>query len=145
LAIKVRNLNRRRGISAPFIAKIARRALALAGERDKALDIAFLDDASMRRYNMKYAHSRRATDVLSFDLGECGQILISTDAARRNSAVFGTSLAEEIALYVVHGILHLCGYDDTTRAARARMSGKESAILKRLCARPGFSKVLTRR
>lgn len=141
-SIVVRNSNKRFKLNERYIKKIAAEVLAMLKKpRDTKLDIVFLSDPAIRPFNKRYKHRDRPTDVLSFDLGPCGQILISSDTALRNSRIFNTSFEEEIVLYVVHGILHLSGYDDGTRPEKKRMSGKESRILKRLCQK-NFSKVL---
>lgn len=141
--IKVKNLNKKHRISEKFVEKIAKDILKFLGKkRVTILDIVFLSDTAIRPLNRRYRYSDRATDVLSFDLGNCGQILISSDTALRNSRIFKTSFEEEIVLYVIHGILHLSGYVDETGPEKNRMSKKENLILKKLC-RERFSKVLT--
>ncbi len=144
--VRVKNLNKRHRINERFIQKIAENILDIFKKRRSIeLDIVFLNDNSIRYFNKRYKHKDRATDVLSFDLGPCGQILISSDTALRNSAIFDTSFEEEIILYVIHGILHLFGYNDETTAQKNRMSEKENRILKKLCVKLNFSKVSTRR
>ena len=144
--VRVRNLNKKYRLSESFIQRIARDMLvALKAGRVIDLDVVFLSNGAIRSFNKRYKHADRATDVLSFDLGPCAQILISSDAASKNSKIFDTRFEEEIVLYVIHGILHLHGYDDGTKAEKNRMSKREDRILKGLCGRLKFSKVLTRR
>jgi probable rRNA maturation factor len=140
--IEVRNLNKNHRINKKFIAKIAGEVIRILNrEKFSELSIVFLSDPAIKPINKKYRQRDRATDVLSFDLGKYGQVLISSDTALKNSRLFNTSFEEEIALYVIHGILHLSGYDDETKTGKDRMSKKEESILKRLC-RKRFSKVL---
>ena len=140
--IEVRNLNKNHRINKKFIAKIAGEVIRILNrEKFSELSIVFLSDPAIKPINKKYRQRYRATDVLSFDLGKYGQVLISSDTALKNSRLFNTSFEEEIVLYVIHGILHLSGYDDETKAGKDRMSKKEEGILKRLC-RKRFSKVL---
>ncbi|MDP3791993.1 MAG: rRNA maturation RNase YbeY [Candidatus Omnitrophota bacterium] len=144
--VVVKNANKKFSLNEPLIKRIGVEILEILGKpRDTKLDIVFLSDKAIKPVNKKYKHSDRATDVLSFDLGECGQILISSDTALKNSKVFGTLFEEEIILYVIHGILHLFGYDDETAREKKKMSAKENRILKILCAKSSFSKVLTPR
>jgi probable rRNA maturation factor len=141
-SIVVKNINKKFGLNELLIKKIVAEVLKILKKPvDTKLDIVFLSDKAIRPINKKYKHSNRATDVLSFDLGSCGQILISSDAALKNSRIFKTSFEKEIILYVVHSILHLFGYDDETRLEKKRMEALENNILKRLCQK-NFSKVL---
>jgi len=91
----------------------------------------------MKILNQKYLKYNFSTDVLAFDLREQkgslrtlgGEIIISTDTAKRNSKIYGTTLKKEIVLYVIHGILHLVGYDDHEARDIRRMREKEQEIL----------------
>lgn len=144
-SIAVSNLNKKRGINERFIGELARGILKILKKRGTDLEIIFLSDAAIRSYNKRYKHRSGATDVLSFDLGSCGQVLISSDMALRNSRIFNTPFEKELVLYLIHGILHLCGYDDEKPKARSRMFRKQDSILEKLCAKARLSKVLTRR
>ena len=144
-SIAVSNLNKKHRINERFVGEIARGILRALKKHNTELEIIFLSDAAIKPVNEKYKHSNRATDVLSFDLGSCGQILISSDMALRNSRVFNTPLEKELVLYVVHGILHLFGYDDEKPKDRSRMFRKQDSIMEMLCAKVSLSKVLTRR
>lgn len=70
--------------------------------------------------------ARRKLNVLR------GDIIISTDAAGKNAGVYGTSVARELALYMIHGVLHLLGYDDHGPADIQRMRRKEEELLEYL-------------
>ena len=144
-SIAVSNLNKKRGINEKFVGEIARRILKVLKKDNTELEIIFLSNMAIKPVNEKYKHSNCATDVLSFDLGSCGQILISSDMALRNSRAFNTPLEKELVLYVIHGILHLFGYDDEKPKARSRMLKVQDSILEMLCAKVSLSKVLTRR
>ena len=143
--IAVSNLNKKYGINERFAGKIARDILKIINKEDAVLEIIFLSNDAIRPINKRYKGRDRATDVLSFDLDSCGQLLISSDMAMRNSRIYNTPFEKELALYVIHGILHLFGYDDDTPKARTRMSKKQDSILEILCAKASLSKVLTRR
>lgn len=115
------------------------------------LELIFLDDKSIRKFNRKYKFEDRATDVLSFkidrkDFGQkafLGEIMISLDTALENSKLYGTGFADEIVLYIIHGVLHLFGYDDGTAVDSRRMDRKQNRILDKLCSCKNLSKVLT--
>ena len=114
------------------------------------LEIVFTDDKAIKKFNKKYASSARATDVLSFAIDQrefgrkkfLGEIIISLDTALRNSKIYGADFAEEIVLYIIHGILHLFGYDDGNARDSRKMAGKQKRILDKLCACRNLSKVL---
>lgn len=89
---------------------------ALAGQRPPStLNIVIKDDAYLRALNMEYFHKKRATNVISFDLGDVWEIYVSRDRARD---------AEELDYYIMHGLLHLAGYDHQTRRDRMEMHDK---------------------
>jgi probable rRNA maturation factor len=142
-SVVVKNLNKKFRINEKFIKKIAADILSIF-KKKKGLEIVFLGDKEIKPINRKYKRRNVPTDVLSFELGELGEIIISSDTALRNSEIFHTSFEEEIVLYVIHGILHLFGYDDGTVREKKRMSKKEDVILEALC-QENFSKVLMQR
>lgn len=110
---------------------------ALVLHRTPAAEISFVitDDIRIAEMNEAYLKHEGPTDVLTFDLcdddtaGLEGEIVISADTARREAAARGHSPEAELALYAVHGVLHLLGYDDTTADAAARMHAVEDQIL----------------
>jgi probable rRNA maturation factor len=81
--------------------------------------VCLLSDRSIRSYNRRFRQKDEATDVLSFPMGpaDCGEesylgdILISVQTAQRNAGRFGLRVEEEIQLLILHGLLHLRGYD----------------------------------
>ena len=144
--IVVSNLNKKHRIDEKFIRKIVVNILKILKKSSNTkLEIVFLNDRAIKPLNERYKGANSATDVLSFDLGSCGEILISSDMALRNSRVFNTPLEKELVLYVIHGILHLFGYDDEKPKERLRMFRKQDSVLEMLCAKISLSKVLTRR
>ena len=90
------------------------------------LSIVFVGEKRMRTLNREYLGHDYATDVITFKHGE---IIICPAAAARNAKRFGNSVEWEMMLYVVHGILHLCGYDDHKPADIQRMRKKEKEVL----------------
>lgn len=89
----------------------------------------FTDDAGIKRLNARFKGSKAATDVLAFDTGD---IAVSVDTAKRNARRYGNILTGELKLCMVHGILHLCGYDDTSAPKRKMMRAMEKRILGKL-------------
>lgn len=91
-------------------------------------------DPRMAQLNKKHLGHPGSTDVLTFDLSDGGaeiegEIVISLDTARREAKRRGHSASAEAALYAVHGVLHLLGYDDHEPRRAARMHRMEDEIL----------------
>lgn len=92
------------------------------------VSILLTNDANIRVMNRIYRKIDRATDVLSFYMGEdgiLGDIVISVDTALRNAKRFGVSLENEMKRLTVHGVLHLLGYDHKKKADKSAMNLKE--------------------
>lgn len=109
---------------------------------DAELSVLFAGDRVMRTLNRQYRGKDRSTDVLSFSMREgpfgdlrpelLGDIVISVPVAEKQARIAGHSLAREIELLLVHGLLHLLGYDHERGPAEARkMRRKEQMLLKR--------------
>lgn len=99
-------------------------------------------DRVIRRLNRAYLDHDYPTDVLAFpqhndpsspQLQLLGDVVISVETAARQAKEHGHSLARELALLLIHGILHLFGYDDSTAAARRRMWAKQARLLAIVC------------
>jgi len=107
------------------------------------ISLAVVDDSAMHLLNRKYLGHDEPTDVLSFVLEESpdeleGEIIVSADTAAATAQRFGWTVADEILLYVVHGALHLVGYDDTSPAAMAEMRAKEQIYLAEFGLKPRY-------
>ena len=84
----------------------------------------------MRAINKKYLKHDYVTDVLTFDLGSgIGEIIICPQVAQANAKAHQTSTDKEIILYVIHGILHLAGYDDHSPQDILQMRKMEKELL----------------
>jgi len=100
------------------------------------LEIAIVSEAEMRRQHAHWMGDGSTTDVLSFDLREKadaglvdGQLLVCGPVAKRRARSRRANWRGELLLYVVHGCLHLCGFDDHDEQAAQRMHGLEDEIL----------------
>jgi probable rRNA maturation factor len=87
--------------------------------------IAIVSNRTMARLHVQFMNVAGATDVITFADGD---IAISAETARDTAAEFGHGVEEELALYIVHGLLHLNGFDDTTPRAAARMRKVQERI-----------------
>ena len=98
-----------------------------------SLAIIFLTDRAIRALNRKYLKTGSPTDVLVFDYGNLtADMAISLDTAKRNAGIYKTSYKEEIILYLIHGVLHLAGYDDTDPQKKEKMFRKQEWLLSKL-------------
>ena len=89
------------------------------------VEVAVVSDAVIADVHRKFMDVPGATDVITFDHGE---LVLSADTAKRYAAEHGHEVAEELALYVVHGLLHLNGFDDLEPKARARMHRVQNRV-----------------
>ncbi|MCY2960512.1 MAG: rRNA maturation RNase YbeY [Planctomycetota bacterium] len=120
-------------LSGAEIRRTARAALREGGRPRLRVSIAVVPDRQLTRLHAEWLGDPTPTDVLSFDLSddlsEAGEIVASHTCARRTARQRGVAAGRELALYVVHGILHLCGHDDHTRSDRAAMRAAEERVL----------------
>ena len=86
-----------------------------------------ISDRRMALLHRKFLGQSGPTDILTFQHGE---IFISVDTARRHARAFGNSLLRELKLYIVHGLLHLHGFDDQTPAEARKMKTAQEEILR---------------
>jgi probable rRNA maturation factor len=92
------------------------------------VSVLIISDRRMSALHKKFLHQSGPTDVLTFEHGE---IFVSAETARENARRFGSSLADELRLYVVHGLLHLHGFDDRTKVDARKMELIQRRIVER--------------
>jgi probable rRNA maturation factor len=108
------------------------------GEGEAEISLAFVDNPTIHRLNQRYLQHDEPTDVLTFPLSEpgakrlAGEVVIGAEVARDQAASRGHDVQAELALYVIHGLLHLCGYDDHTDADIQTMRERERHYLQLL-------------
>jgi probable rRNA maturation factor len=118
--------------------EVVRAVLAGEGVADAEISLAFVDDPTIHRLNQRYLQHDEPTDVLSFPLSEpnakrlSGELVIGAEMARDQAAARGHDVQAELALYVIHGLLHLCGCDDHDKAGAATMRERERRYLHQL-------------
>jgi probable rRNA maturation factor len=137
--IIVRNLQRKISVNVAELEKFAGNAVqhSLQLQQRKRTDLRklrevfvwLISDRRMALLHRKFLGHSGPTDVLTFQHGE---IFISVDTARRHAGAFGNSLVRELKLYIVHGLLHLHGFDDQTRRNVRKMNVAQEKIL-RIC------------
>jgi len=144
--IEVRKTSRSRRFDRATLAPLARRVVGrvLAGEgvRNAEVGVLFVDNPVIQALNRRYRRRNRPTDVLAFALAEpdeirrpgvaLGDVVISLPTARRQAEERGHPPEDEVVLLLIHGTLHLLGYDDEEPAAAERMRAKEKTYLTQL-------------
>jgi len=124
---------------APFLRRHLRSAHQLIRPPLIELSVALVGDAAMSRLHEQFMGIAGPTDVLTFPIDEdergrivSGEVVVCVPEARRRARLEGTELRQEVLLYALHGLLHLCGYDDQSPAEFARMHRAEDRILARI-------------
>ena len=110
-------------------------AAVLAGHKNAEVSITLIDDKQIHKLNKKYRDIDKPTNVLSFELQDnilLGDIFISLDTVKKEACTEGVSIEEHTAHMVVHGMLHLQGYDHLNDKDAEIMENKEIQILKKL-------------
>src|SRR5438270_2925239 len=103
--------------------QIARTVLDGENIGEAEISLAFVDNPTIHRLNLRYLHHDEPTDVLSFPLSEAnarclaGELVIGAEVGQTQAESHGHDVAAELALYVIHGLLHLCGHDDKSPPA----------------------------
>jgi probable rRNA maturation factor len=152
--VQVSNRQSHVRIATTYIRTLVRAVLAAEQISAATISIALADNATVRRVNRDYLGHDYDTDVLSFLFESTpaparktkhkgaqrlsrgcqidGEILASAEMAAQMAPDFGWSARDELALYLIHGLLHLCGYDDQTPRDRRIMRSREQTILNEL-------------
>jgi probable rRNA maturation factor len=123
-------------VGRPWLERVVRRALAREGIERAEISILLVGDQRMARLHEQWLGIPGPTDVITFDLaaggpadGLQGDIAVSTETARRMARELGWAARHEVAYYVVHGLLHLAGYDDLVPDARRAMRARERVMM----------------
>jgi probable rRNA maturation factor len=128
------------------LAHLAEHVLSAVGESRSELSLELIGDRRMRRLNREYRKKDRPTDVLAFPIREAvmprgmypvtqmlGDVVISLPTAVRQAKEAGRSIDDELVMLLVHGVLHLCGYDhERNPREAARMLRRERALFHQL-------------
>jgi len=145
MPVHVQSLVRRVRFDQARLDRLARVILSDVGEASAELGIMLVGDQRMRGLNRRYRGKDRTTDVLAFAMREAshsnasllGDVVIAVPTAARQAKQGQRSLDEELTVLLVHGILHLCGYDHARSKKEARrMHRRERMILRSLARLP---------
>ena len=139
------------GINSASLKALAAGVCARFGLKDAVVGVAVVDDRRMRQLNRRFLGRDSTTDCLSFDLGDetaggqrpgepsgmgrwsggsiSVEIAVNAQMAARKAHRRGHSVEAELALYIVHGLLHVMGFSDDTPSSAAKMHAEEDGIL----------------
>jgi probable rRNA maturation factor len=146
LVLTIRNRQKTRAVDARLLRRITRVLLGELLERSEAdLGVFIVAAPEMTRLNETFLRHAGSTDVITFDYSETptgssppalhGEIFVCVDEAVAQARRFRASWEAELVRYVVHGVLHLCGFDDTRPAARRAMKQAENRLLRKVIRR----------
>jgi len=141
--VRVANRQRRLPVDRERAVRVAVFALESLGQAGSELSVVFVSDQAIRRLNRAYLGRHHATDVLAFSQREgegwthypavLGDVIISAETAAAQAKERDTSLREELDLLLIHGILHLIGYEHTAAREEARrMARKQGELFRKV-------------
>jgi probable rRNA maturation factor len=106
------------------------------GIKNAEISLAFVDNPTMQRLNRQFLNHDEPTDVLSFPLSQSrtleGELILGAEVALAEAQTRGHDVRAELTLYIVHGLLHLCGYDDHTAHDAREMRRRVCLYLEKL-------------
>ena len=135
--IVIANRQRVKSFDLRMLKKITAALFAELNIAGAAIEINLLSAAEMAALNETFLKHEGPTDVITFDYGSSksrlqGEIFVCVDEAVLQARTFGTQWQSEIVRYLIHGILHLLGYDDLDAGPRRRMRREENLLLRKL-------------
>ena len=138
-SLRVRNLQRKLRVDVRELDAFAGRALSTVGKLKEGrggvlhslqnVDVLLVSDRRIAELHLRFMNIAGPTDVITFQHGE---IFVSTETADANARRFETTVDFELRLYIVHGLLHLAGFDDKTAAAARLMAKTQERIVAQL-------------
>ena len=144
MPVEILQRGARKKLPARKIKKIALTILELVGEKNAELSLVLIGNLEMKKLNVRYRKKDYATDVLSFPVEGIvlketrllGDVVVSVEKAAQQARALGHSSEQELVTLLIHGIVHLIGYDHERSAREARaMRRVEKRIYRQLCER----------
>ena len=129
MKLEINNLTKGK-VDKKFLERVAKKTLNLLNFDEKAeFSLVIIGEARIKKLNKKYRGKNQVTDVLAFDYGE---IFICLLQAKKQAKQLSHSLEQELATLLIHGILHLAGYNDETKIGYNKMVNKQEEIWQKL-------------
>jgi probable rRNA maturation factor len=136
--IITKNLQSKVPVNPRRVRKTVQKVLSSEGvKKSGEITVCFVNDKKIKELNLKYLGRNASTDVIAFNITDpedkkniFADIAISTDAAIDNAKIFHTNPLFELYLYVIHGALHILGYDDQSKKDKLVMRKKEDYLMK---------------
>ena len=166
MSVLVSNRQRAKKVNSRLLKQIVNDLFAELGIAEAELGIALVGAKEMARVNWQFLQHEGSTDVITFDYSDSadddarrlkseksepphagsgkfirGELFICVDDAVTQAREFGTGWQSEVVRYVVHGVLHLLGYDDLEPALRREMKREENRLVRRLEKRHSFAEL----
>lgn len=147
IAVEVGDRQDHLSVDPVWLAALAERVLDGEGVVEASVSIALVDDATIHDANRRHLGHAWPTDVITFRLSDPddpvleAELVLSAEMAAATARETGADPHAELALYLVHGLLHLCGFDDLTPEAAAAMRRREDEVLNTLGLPNTFSSI----
>ena len=138
MELVINNRQRARPIDRKFLKGVTEHLLGALQIKQTELGVHLVNADEMARVHKHYMNIEGSTDVITFDHGSRppetvhGEIFVSIDDAITQAREFDATWQNELARYIVHGVLHLLGYDDLQPKARAKMKREENRLVREL-------------
>ena len=135
MKIEITNHQRIKRINLKLLKSYIKKIFALLNIPSKRVSFLFCDNTFIKKLNKKYFRKLIPTDVIAFPLsdnldpGYLGEVVVSVQKAVETSVNFNHNWQTELILYLIHGVLHLVGYDDETKKGSKLMDKKQQVIL----------------
>ena len=138
IIVKLTNQQKIKRINLKQLDKYLKKILVFLNVASESLSILLCDNTLIKKLNKKYLKKSSVTDVIAFPLTDdlepdyLGEVVVSVEEAVKVAKKLGCKWQDELRLYLIHGILHLVGYDDHTKVKRAHMEKEQERILKNI-------------
>ena len=124
-----------RRFSAATTVRVVKVVQRTEGRNFRSISIVFTTSVFIRCINKKFLKHDYATDIITFRMGKQtpeAELYVNLDMAASQAHAYGVTYSQEVCRLIVHGMLHLCGFNDGTKAQRASMRKRENTYLQRL-------------
>lgn len=124
-----------RGVTILWVKRVVSKTLVLEKIKEAKVGVLLTNDRRIRSINKKYLNHDYATDVIAFGLNEnelLGDVVVSVEMAKNTARELKIPFKEELARYLVHGTLHLLGYEDKPKEKHDKMHTRQEQILKNI-------------